>query len=91
MLEKRFKDYYFNCLAMIRDIFNEVHMSLFFKVPVDGIPSFKLMNCTSQLDVICKLVEDSFNPTGHVIAKDNKFYWSQYGPLKYTAYFPLGH
>lgn len=91
VLEGSFKDHYFSCLAMIRDVFREICMRLFFKVSVDVMPSFKPMNCTIHVDVICKFVEGAFNPTVHVITKDNDLYWSQYGPSKDTAWFPLGH
>ena len=33
------------------------------KGPLDGIPSLKSTNCTSQLGVICKLAEGALNPT----------------------------
>lgn len=33
------------------------------KVPLDGIPSIKPINCTTQLNVICKLAEVPLNPT----------------------------
>lgn len=69
-------------------VFHDIHMSLFFKISVDGILSFKPMNCTS-LDVIHKFFEGSFNPAFCAIAKDNKLYWSQYGPSKDTTWFPL--
>ncbi|KAK4824038.1 hypothetical protein QYF61_009629 [Mycteria americana] len=33
------------------------------KVPLDGIPSFKCINCTTQLGVMCKFVEGALDPT----------------------------
>jgi len=43
----------------------EVHAGPLLKlvqVPLDGIPSFWCVNCTTQLGVICKLAEGAFNP-----------------------------
>ncbi|KAK4811172.1 hypothetical protein QYF61_019803 [Mycteria americana] len=33
------------------------------QVPLDGIPSLKRINCTTQLGVICKLAEGALSPT----------------------------
>ncbi|KAK4824302.1 hypothetical protein QYF61_013047, partial [Mycteria americana] len=55
------------------------------KVPLDGIPSLKRINCTTQLGLICKLAEGALNPTVYVINKDIEQYWVQYGPLRSTT------
>ncbi|KAK4806151.1 hypothetical protein QYF61_001078 [Mycteria americana] len=55
------------------------------KVPLDGIPSLRHVNCTTQLGVICKLAEGALNPTVYVIDEDIKQDWSQYGPLRDTT------
>ena len=44
------------------------------KVPLDGIPSLKCVNCTTQCGVICKLAEGAVDPT--VIDKDFKSFFS---------------
>ena len=33
------------------------------QVPLDGIPSLKCVNCTTQLGVVDKLAEGALNPT----------------------------
>ena len=33
------------------------------QVPVDGIPSLRCVERTTQLGVVCKLAEDGLNPT----------------------------
>ena len=33
------------------------------KVPLDGMPSLKRVNCTTELGVICKLAEGALNPS----------------------------
>ncbi|KAK4826497.1 hypothetical protein QYF61_009570 [Mycteria americana] len=40
------------------------------KVPLDGIPSLKCINVTTQLGVICKLAEGALNPTAYAIDED---------------------
>jgi len=43
---------------------HEVHTGPFLEfvqVPLDGIPSFWLVNCTTQLGVICKLAEGALD------------------------------
>ncbi|PKU42672.1 serine-rich hypothetical protein [Limosa lapponica baueri] len=68
---------------------HKVYMSPLLKlvhVSPDGIPSLRRVNCTTQLGVICKLAEGSFDPTVCVIDDDTKQYWSQYGPLRDTSH-----
>ncbi|GAB0180776.1 cAMP-dependent protein kinase inhibitor alpha [Grus japonensis] len=67
---------------------HEVHMGPPLKpvqVPLDGIPSLRCVNCTTQLGVICKLAECALDPTVYVIDEDIKQYWSQYRPLRDTT------
>jgi len=40
------------------------------QLPLDGIPSVQLVNCTIQLGVFGKLAEGALNPTVHVTNKD---------------------
>jgi len=45
---------------------HEVHTGPLLKlvqVPLDGISSLRRVNCTTQLDVTCKLAEGALNPT----------------------------
>ncbi|KAK4825882.1 hypothetical protein QYF61_003156 [Mycteria americana] len=56
------------------------------QVPLDGIPSLRHVNHTTQLGVICKLAEGALDPTVYVIVADIKQYWCQYEPLRDTAY-----
>ena len=37
------------------------------QVPLDGIPSLRRVNRTTQLGVVCKLAEDALDPTVYVI------------------------
>ncbi|KAK4829842.1 hypothetical protein QYF61_006852 [Mycteria americana] len=39
------------------------------QVPLDGLPSLRYVNCTTQLGVICKLAEGALNPTVYVLMK----------------------
>ncbi|KAK4826501.1 hypothetical protein QYF61_009574 [Mycteria americana] len=57
------------------------------QVPLDGIPSLRHVNHTTQLGVVCKLAEGALNPTVHVIDEDIKQYRSQYGPLRDTTHW----
>ncbi|KAK4805320.1 hypothetical protein QYF61_018183 [Mycteria americana] len=53
----------------------EIHMGLLLKpvkVPLDGIPSLKHINCTTQLGVFCKLAEGALNPTVYAIDENIK-------------------
>lgn len=43
------------------------------KVFLDGMPSLQHVNSTTQLDVICKLVEDALSPIIYIINKDLSF------------------
>jgi len=75
---------------------HDVHTGPFFKlvqVPLDGIPSFWCVSCTTQLGVICKLVEGALDLAFSVIDKNVKEHRSQYGPLKDTTchQHPFGH
>ncbi|KAK4831203.1 hypothetical protein QYF61_016040 [Mycteria americana] len=67
---------------------HEVHMGPLLQlvqVPLDGIPSLRRVNHTTQLGVACKLAEGALDPTVCVIDEDIKQYWSQYGPLRDTT------
>ncbi|KAK4827038.1 hypothetical protein QYF61_013222 [Mycteria americana] len=67
---------------------HEVHMGPlleFAQVPLDGIPSLRCVNCTTQLGVVHKLAEGALDPTVYVIDEDIKQYWSQYRSLKDTT------
>ncbi|KAK4815575.1 LOW QUALITY PROTEIN: hypothetical protein QYF61_004092 [Mycteria americana] len=55
------------------------------QVPLNAIPSFWHVNCTTQLGVICKLAEGALNLTVNVIDENIEQYWSQYGPLRDTT------
>ncbi|TRZ09533.1 hypothetical protein HGM15179_017573 [Zosterops borbonicus] len=54
--------------------------------PLDGIPSFKDVNFTTQLDVFFRVAENALNLFVHVIDGDIKQYWSKYGPLRDTTF-----
>jgi len=41
-------------------------------VPLDVIPSFWCVSCTTQLGVICKLAKGSLNPAVYVIDENVK-------------------
>ncbi|KAK4812855.1 LOW QUALITY PROTEIN: hypothetical protein QYF61_022581, partial [Mycteria americana] len=67
---------------------HEVRMGPLLKlvqVPLDGILSLRLVNCTTQLGVICKLAEGALDPAVYVSDEDIKQYWSQYRPLRDTT------
>ncbi|KAK4814406.1 hypothetical protein QYF61_018165 [Mycteria americana] len=67
---------------------HEVHMGLLLQlvqIPLDGIPSLRRVNRTTQLGVVCKLAEGVLDPTVYVIDEDVKQYWSRYGPLRDTT------
>ena len=54
---------------------HSVHIGSLFKtvqVPLDGIPSFFLINCTTQFGVIFRLDKSAPNPTVYVFDKDIK-------------------
>ncbi|KAK4817066.1 hypothetical protein QYF61_027095 [Mycteria americana] len=68
---------------------HEVHMGQVLElvqVPLDGIPSLRRVNCTTQLGVIYKFAEGALDPTVYVIDEDIKQYWSQYRPLRDTTH-----
>ncbi|KAK4825808.1 hypothetical protein QYF61_002413 [Mycteria americana] len=74
----------------------EVHMGPLLQlvqVPLDGIPSLRPVNRSTQLGVICKLAEGALDPSVYVTDEDIKQYWSQYGPLRDTTCHrsPSGH
>ncbi|KAK4816932.1 hypothetical protein QYF61_025428 [Mycteria americana] len=80
-------------LALILVECHEVHRGPLLElvqVPLDGMPSLRLVNRTSQLGVICKLAEGALNPTVCGADEDIKQYWSQYGPLRDTTR-PIPH
>ncbi|KAK4825246.1 hypothetical protein QYF61_025645, partial [Mycteria americana] len=67
---------------------HDVHTGPLFQlvqVPLDGIPSLRRVNCTTQLGVACKLAEGALDPTVYVIDGDIKQYWSHYRPLRDTT------
>ncbi|KAK4816838.1 hypothetical protein QYF61_023902 [Mycteria americana] len=55
------------------------------QVPLDDIPSFWCVNCTTQLGVICKLAEGALDLAVNVIDENTDQHWSQYGPLRDTT------
>ncbi|KAJ7405807.1 hypothetical protein BTVI_67692 [Pitangus sulphuratus] len=55
------------------------------QVPLDGIQSFRCVNHTIQLGVICRFAEGTLNPPIHVIDEDIEQYSYQYGPLRDTT------
>jgi len=54
------------------------------QVPLDGIPSLRHVNHTTQLGVICKLAEGALDPAVCVIDEDTKQHWSHCGPMRDT-------
>ncbi|KAK4821554.1 hypothetical protein QYF61_022214 [Mycteria americana] len=46
------------------------------QIPLDGIPSFWPVNCTTQLGVICKLAEGALDLTVNVIDENIEQHWS---------------
>ncbi|KAK4811988.1 LOW QUALITY PROTEIN: hypothetical protein QYF61_022984 [Mycteria americana] len=67
---------------------HEVHTGPLLKlvqVPLDGIPSLRYVNHTTQLGVVCKLAKGALDPTVYVIDEDTKQYWSQYRALRDTT------
>jgi len=48
------------------------------KVALDGIPSLRRVDRTTQLGIVGKLVKDALNPTVHFTNKDVKEHQSQY-------------
>ncbi|KAK4817730.1 hypothetical protein QYF61_026530 [Mycteria americana] len=55
------------------------------QVPLDDIPSFWRVSCTTQLGVICKLAEGALNLTVNVIDENIEQHWFQYRPLRDTT------
>ncbi|KAK4815509.1 LOW QUALITY PROTEIN: hypothetical protein QYF61_003067, partial [Mycteria americana] len=55
------------------------------QVPLDDLLSFRRVNCTTQLGVICKLAEGALDLTVNVIDENIEQRWSQYGPLRDTT------
>ncbi|KAK4827314.1 hypothetical protein QYF61_016564 [Mycteria americana] len=55
------------------------------QVPLDGILSFRCVNCTTQLGVICKLAEGALDLAVNVIDENIELPQSQYGPLRDTT------
>ncbi|KAK4828848.1 LOW QUALITY PROTEIN: hypothetical protein QYF61_000905 [Mycteria americana] len=56
------------------------------QVPLDDIPSFWRVNCTTQLGVICKLAEGALDLAVNVIDENTEQHWFQYGPLRDTTH-----
>ncbi|KAK4816353.1 hypothetical protein QYF61_015667 [Mycteria americana] len=56
------------------------------QVPLDDIPSFWRVSCTTQLGVICKLAEGALDLAVNVIDENIEQRWSQYGPLRDTTH-----
>ncbi|KAK4815789.1 hypothetical protein QYF61_007229 [Mycteria americana] len=66
---------------------HEVHTGLLLQVvqvPLDDIPSFWRVNCTTQLGVICKLAEGALDLAINVIDENIEQHWSLYRPLYRT-------
>ncbi|KAK4816696.1 LOW QUALITY PROTEIN: hypothetical protein QYF61_020580 [Mycteria americana] len=55
------------------------------QVPLDDIPSFWCVSCTTQLGVICKRAEGALDLAVNVIDENIEQCWSQYGPLRDTT------
>ncbi|KAK4811013.1 LOW QUALITY PROTEIN: hypothetical protein QYF61_015717 [Mycteria americana] len=55
------------------------------QVPLDDIPSFWRVNCTTQLGVICRLAEGALDLAVYVTDENIEQHWSQYGPLRDTT------
>ncbi|KAK4816343.1 LOW QUALITY PROTEIN: hypothetical protein QYF61_015657 [Mycteria americana] len=55
------------------------------QVPLDDIPSFWCVSCTTQLGVICKLAEGALDLSVNVTDENIEQRWSQYGPLRDTT------
>ena len=56
---------------------HELHLDPLLKpvyVPLDGIPSFRCVDCTPPLGVICKLAEGTLDSTVSVTNEDIKEY-----------------
>lgn len=49
----------------------QVHMDLLSNVPLDGIPPFCPINCTTRLGIITKFAEGALSPTVSVLNVDN--------------------
>jgi len=47
----------------------------FVQVPLDGMPSFCCINCTTQLDGTSKLVDGALDPTVCIINKNIEEHW----------------
>ncbi|KAK4828015.1 LOW QUALITY PROTEIN: hypothetical protein QYF61_022792 [Mycteria americana] len=56
------------------------------QVPLDDIPSFWCVKCTTQLGVICRLAEGALHLAVNVIDENIEQHWSQYGPLRDTTH-----
>ncbi|KAK4832910.1 hypothetical protein QYF61_026553 [Mycteria americana] len=56
------------------------------QVPLDDIPSFWRVSCTTQLGVVCKLAEGALSLAVNVIEDNIEQHWSQYGPLRDTTH-----
>ncbi|KAK4814944.1 LOW QUALITY PROTEIN: hypothetical protein QYF61_006888, partial [Mycteria americana] len=56
------------------------------QVPLDDIPSFLHVNCTTQLGVDCKLAEGTLDLAVNVVDENIEQHWSQYGPLRGTTF-----
>ncbi|KAK4814468.1 hypothetical protein QYF61_018986 [Mycteria americana] len=55
------------------------------QVPLDDIPSFWRVSCTTQLGVICRLTEGALDLSVNVIDENIDQHWSQYGPMRDTT------
>ncbi|KAJ7414404.1 hypothetical protein WISP_84389 [Willisornis vidua] len=62
------------------------------QVPLGGIPSFRCVNATMHLGIICKFAEGALNPLAYAVNEDIQQHWSQYRPLRVTTCHghPLG-
>ena len=67
---------------------HEIHMGPLLRlvqVLLDGIPSLRRVDCTTQLCVVCKFAEGALDPTVYVIDEDIEQHWPQNGPLRDTT------
>ena len=55
------------------------------QVPLDGLPSLRCIDHTTQLGVICKLAEGSLDAIIYVIDEDVEEHRSQDQPLRDTT------
>jgi len=65
---------------------HEVHMGPLLQVPLDGIPSLRHIDLTTQLGIICRLAEGALNPSISLLKISNSTGPSLYSlPDPYTS------